>query len=1068
VGFVRAVVTAQREPIAVTVIRALTYGTERFKPLAKQKSAHTKLLRRLRQMGVAVTSADTPRPETREIRDVVAALGELAPVLLMIDEFGKNLEAFADTPSEADLFLLQELAEWTRGRDGIPLAVVTMQHMAFDEYASGTSAAQRREWAKTQGRFEDIPFVDSPAQTRALIGAAFEEPSSVLQKSLSKWSTLEVKSLGAAGLGSLAADQHMIEKCWPLHPVSLAILPDLCERYGQNERTLFSFLAGHEPLSVASYLKDTDWHGSDLLPSVRLDRVYDYFVDSAATMVAVSSAASRWVEIDTRIRDARGIDEASRRVLKAIGLLNLVSAGGTLRASRQVIRYAAADGYPGTEKATDVDQRVEELVQAGLVTFRDFADEFRVWQGSDFDLRSAVDISRRRLRDDSSARILQSVFPLTPLVAARHSHTKGTLRAFERKWIDESQERIEPLGSSSLADGQMLYLVGTAPPKSALERTLDEKPSVFVITSDSELLVDAARELAAIDEVLGSADEIAQDWVARRELIERRIEARALLEQQFENAYGSDGDGSLRFELRKPGANTPWEARKFASASAAASEVADLWFNKAIILKNDLVNRHDLSSQAARARRVLIEAMLAHSDLDGLEIEGFGPDRTMYLSVLKELGLHQKSPSGWAFEVPPKNSDCRDVWDELNRLLDGALDARTRVTEIYARLAAPPYGLRRGVTPVLFIAALLIRSSDIALYEHGTFRPVLSAEVCERFVKNPGNFEVKYFASRAGARAELLTEFVETMKISVRRGPRNGRVGSVLAVLSHLVATLNALPEYVRRTSKLSEDALVIRRALLTATEPDELLFTSIPEALGLSAVAARGASTPAEIKSIAQRVADAVSELRSAYPKLLNEVLAKVTVELRGPETALHESLAARAREISGRVLDPRVERLIVALTAEIPGDEEWAEYVAMNVTGTPPAAWSDVDRGRFFSLIHELGGTFRRIEALHTEIRSRGDGFDAVRVTITRADGVEAAKLVWVDQARRESMAPVLADAMTAARAQTSSEEEARDFLLALLAEGDAELLRHAVRNDLSQTKATLTPAQKIEETA
>src|SRR5664280_310301 len=329
-GFIRASATADREPVAATVLRALIHGAERFIPPKGQIRTHKSVLARLYQMQIAFESQNRISPEPRSIRREVERLSTLAPVLVLIDEFGKNLEAFADAPSEADLFLLQELAEWTRGADALPLALVTLQHMAFDEYATGTSGTQRREWSKIQGRFEDIPFVDSPAQTRALIAAAFGPTDRRLVPAIKSWAEVQARTLATLGSGDLLLDEQLIESCWPLHPVALAILPDLCERYGQNERTLFSFLAGHEPKSVTTFLSEHAWTKDQELPVVRLDVLYDYFVDSAVTMAAISSAASRWVEIDSRIRDARGIDDAGRRVLKTVGLLNLISAGGTL------------------------------------------------------------------------------------------------------------------------------------------------------------------------------------------------------------------------------------------------------------------------------------------------------------------------------------------------------------------------------------------------------------------------------------------------------------------------------------------------------------------------------------------------------------------------------------------------------------------------------------------------------------------------------------------------------------------------------------------------------------------
>ena len=60
---------------------------------------------------------------------------EKAPVLILLDEFGKNMEYFTKNNSTADMHLLQMLAESGSGKKALPLFLITMQHMAFEEYA---------------------------------------------------------------------------------------------------------------------------------------------------------------------------------------------------------------------------------------------------------------------------------------------------------------------------------------------------------------------------------------------------------------------------------------------------------------------------------------------------------------------------------------------------------------------------------------------------------------------------------------------------------------------------------------------------------------------------------------------------------------------------------------------------------------------------------------------------------------------------------------------------------------------------------------------------------------------
>ena len=88
-----------------------------------------------------------------------------APVLLCLDEFGKALEWFSEHRSRnGDLYVLQQLIEQSENRKRKPLALVTLQHLAFDDYAADSAALRQREWAKIQGRFRDFPFSDPAEQ----------------------------------------------------------------------------------------------------------------------------------------------------------------------------------------------------------------------------------------------------------------------------------------------------------------------------------------------------------------------------------------------------------------------------------------------------------------------------------------------------------------------------------------------------------------------------------------------------------------------------------------------------------------------------------------------------------------------------------------------------------------------------------------------------------------------------------------------------------------------------------------------------------------------------------------
>jgi len=820
--------------------------------------------------------------------------------------------------------------------------------------------------------------------------------------------------------------------------VALAALPELCERYGQNERTLFSFLAGHEPLSVATFLDETEWVKGDPLPVVRMDRLYDYFIEAASNLVSVSANASRWLEVDVRIRDASGLKPPARRVLKTVGLLNLVSAGGTLRASKEMVCYAAADGETGTKNPKQVAERLIELDAAGLITYREFADEYRVWQGSDFDLRSAVDAARRRLKDEPVSGVLNRVLPLSPLVAARHSHKTGTLRAFERVWISADESSIDPLGASDRPDGLALYVLGENAPTKAVRSREDAKPVVFATTAKAEPVIDAALELAAVEDVLSSSEEIADDWVAKRELVERRYEAFAALDRAVHSAFG---EGETKWRLPKPGSAANWTISKHSmGGSSVVSDACDACYRLAPVIRNDLIMRHDLSTQAAKARRLVLEGLAAHASEARLGIEGFGPDATLYRSVLEAHGLHKQDKAGdWILTGPSIDSSLFPYWEKVISALEDSEDQRTRLDEIYRESAAPPYGVREGFAPVVVVAAVIVRFEEIALYEHGTFRPNLTADLLERLLKNPGNFEVKFYATKKGPRSVLLTELADELGINAARTGNQRRVGSVLAIVSYLVALLNGLPEHIRKTKELSEDAKAVRAALQIATEPDDLLFSKIPKAFKLKPITGKTAIESPDIRETALRLTEVCNELKGAYPELLREIRGAVAKQIGPGCNPLRESLSTRASELSEKIIDPQVSRLVSALIAGIPDEDAWLTNVAMKLSGAPPEGWTDEDRKRFFVTVAEVGRAFQRIYALNAELSEGEDGSDAYRQIVTRADGKEDIKILTITDEARIAGNPILDSAVKKVVSQLGlTAEGARAVLRRLLAEG------------------------------
>lgn len=1022
-GFVRATVTAQREPISDTILRAFTSGARNYWPT---------------RMPVPIKAAlaqAASQPTPRALSITLESICSFAPVLIEIDEFGKNLEHFASETSEADLFVLQELAERCTGPRGLPALMITLQHLSFDDYVRGANAVQRREWGKIQGRFEDVPFIESAEQSLRLVAGAFEPAADTVafRRARRAWASTEGESCERFGLTRLLpGGAGTLDSCYPLHPMTLLALPEMCARFGQHGRTLFSFLTSREPYSVADFL-DSEFVTSPL-PTVGLDRLYDFFITNSAGSGGLHTA--RLTEVDTVLRETTGLTEDLSRVVKVIGVLNLLSQGGPLRASLPVIRYALSSAGSVTDQA--VQELVAELDKRGVLTYRAFADEYRLWQGSDLNLANLVEQARDDLNQVSAAQLLAGQHTMPPAIAGKHSQRVGMLRYFDTVLADPQSGAIKGPTSRDASDGLLIYFLGA--PEAAATLVIDQgaKPVIIATTTKHATIEEAIFELAAVLRTLDRVD-VQADRVAKRELQDRAADARRRLQDRVSTHLHPAAAG---VEFRFAGTTSVLAVGR--GLSSLLSQVCDEVYSSSPEISNEMLGRRELTSQAAKARRELLTAMVKHSEDEWLGMEGFGPEKAMYAALLRHTGIHQVASNGQFGYQPPKRNSMGSAWGSMTLMINRAIDGQLPLDQIYAKLMAPPIGLKEGAIPVLLTALLLHRVDDVAIYQEGTYQPAITADLLERLVKSPDRFAVKHFeiTDERTQALDAITKAVEQVSNRTRMAGRpvvGSRNATLLGVTGPLLTTVRNLPHYTLRTTALTETARSVRDAILNAREPDELIFAQLPAACGTSPATTKGHDQRALMSLFGDRLKGALRELTGAYDALLARCRQAIAVGFglsKDDLPALRAGLKHHAEPLAATLLEPRLRSFVLLAAHDDLDDDAWLEAIANNVAGRPAAGWRDDDVARFDVELRVITGAFRRYQALHFETiaKDTAAGFEPHRVTITAPGGNEYNDVVWVDQAIK----PQLQDAVDSAIAVAEKllGPRGNEALMALLA--------------------------------
>lgn len=184
-------------------------------------------------------------------------------------------------------------------------------------------------------------------------------------------------------------------------------------------------------------------------------------------------------------------------------------------------------------------------------------------------------------------------------------------------------------------------------------------------------------------------------------------------------------------------------------------------YHQTPVIKNELINRNLPSAQANAGRRKLLIALLNNSDKQGLGIEAYPAEKSMYKAILESSGMHRKIKGSWKI-VPPKDIAYLKVWDIIENFFNNAKEQAQNFSTLDAILTSPPFGIKKPVLSIFFIAVYLFNKDEIAVYEDRFYVPYFTTEHLERFLKRPDTFTFQQFKIE-GVTQSFLQEYENSL-----------------------------------------------------------------------------------------------------------------------------------------------------------------------------------------------------------------------------------------------------------------------------------------------------------------
>jgi hypothetical protein len=777
-------------------------------------------------------------------------------LLLVIDEFGKILEHAANHNPERELYFLQQLAEFINHQKHDNILLITTLHQNFGAYSKKLSEQQRNEWKKVKGRFKEIVFSEPIEQLLHLAATQIENSNKkiVSEKNFDAIFQLAKKTKFINNDINI----NVARKLYPLDIISAYVLTYSIQRYGQNERSLFSFLTSKDGNSINSF-KPT------ATQTYNLSNVYDYIVYNFYSYLSeVNADSANWRAIRVALErvesllDADKISDASK-IVKTIGLCNLFG-NSSVFDKTALLRYA--------ELALDVEQAsevIDELVALKIIRFAKYKSQYIIFEGTDVNIEDELYKAAGQVpRPIDFIDDLNTFFEFKVIQANASYYRTGTPRFFEYRLSNQAQMLI-PTGD---IDGYInLVFAGNPNEKEHLIKMSSncESAVLYVYFKNVEIIINHLFEIQKLEYVRKQV--LVEDKIADREIQNLITYEKDSLNKAINHSLMSFSDN---IEWYYKGVNISVNSQ--ADFNKLLSKVCDDVYHAVPIVQNELFNKQKVNSAISLARVTLLNMLIddncvIQSDLS-FEQDKFPPEKTIYYTLLKNTGIHREM-NGVLALCEPNSDSIKNLWDECETFLKSTIEKQRKLGDLIKVLKSAPFKLKQGFLDFWIPLYLIIKKQDYSLYDsEDRYIPYLNREVLDLLQKSPNEFKIKAFAIE-GIKVEFFNQYRNFINLNDKELITQD---SFLETIKPFLAFYNNLNEFAKNTQNFDNPKTVqFRNVLAKAKDPEKTFFEDLPAVFGFKN---NSLATNKEFMTQYQDfIKEAIRELRSCYSNLIKRI---------------------------------------------------------------------------------------------------------------------------------------------------------------------------------------------------
>lgn len=633
-------------------------------------------------------------------------------VFIIFDEFGRFLQSLSNNEITDTMQDIQDIAEYIN-RENRFFQLLLISHKSMSQYMSGFQEEYRSEFRRVEKRY-DTYFIESDTATYyrmveqqvSLLAkeCAFQVP--ILEESLNKLRSYNLfEELNAQEL-----EMIVVYGAYPIHPITLFLLPKVSQVFGQNERTLFTFLESEESFTLRNHMtKNKGFYYSDQL--------FDYFFNETEINSLEDESKSilkLYSKNLNKIGKAKR-NENARKVLKFITLWQVTHSNANYPLDIEFIEY-------GTGLSNLVVTRIiNEMIDHKFIRQNRVLGIIELYEGSPVVLSEVINEQRNNMKIDNLVRIerLQNLLPKSYYFSHEYNDKKNITRFFKIYLNYNSKllnaESMMKAETRKNEDGKVHFIIVDEPEnlKETIRQVkLSNNPFNFyvIVKKPFNEIADKIDQIIAITELLEDKELMVQSNYLKEEL-EIHYQDLVFDTINFLKDY---------YEFDK---NATWfymgDSINLKSKLAFEQLLSNLMFKyypEMPVIMNDAIQRFFVKGVQERSLHKVLQKVIDNPYEENLGISGFGPDYLIFATIIKNNGIN----------FSDLNNIPISEFSNLRLLLLKYLknNSKGNLSEIKNLMQSSPFGIRPPLIPLYFFILIRDVFDQLLVYKNDLFIPI--------------------------------------------------------------------------------------------------------------------------------------------------------------------------------------------------------------------------------------------------------------------------------------------------------------------------------------------------------